>query len=55
MMYGSRHSQSQRHVLHEDIEEVMIKPWEKYMHTLYIDLLQMLPAWRNTGSLFIRQ
>lgn len=38
-----------------DIERTMVKPWEEYMRALSKDLLQMLPAWQNTGSIFTRQ
>ena len=33
--------------------DAMVRPWEEYMSTLWMNLLLSLPKWQLVGSLFV--
>lgn len=35
--------------------DVMVRSWEEYMSTLWMNLLLSLPKWQSVGSLFVHQ
>ena len=33
--------------------DAMVRPWEEYLSTLWMNLLLSLPKWQSVGSLFV--